>query len=59
MAAMCFERDLRPFEELYLKPVTRDWPFKAMLTEVESTAPSTPRRKELLKALSEGSKRKI
>jgi hypothetical protein len=59
MAATCFERDLRQFEELYEERVTGDWPFKEMLTEVESTAPSTPRRKKLLDALAEGSKRKI
>ena len=59
MATTCFERDLRQFEELYEKPVARDWPFKAMLTEVESMAPSTPRRKELLEALAEGSKCKL
>ena len=56
MAATCFDRDLGQFEELYEQPVSGDWPFKAMLAEVQSTAPSTPRRKELLDALAAGSK---
>jgi predicted acylesterase/phospholipase RssA len=60
MATTAFERDLRQFEELYKKhPVTGQWPFAAMLEEVQSTAAATPRRQQLLEALREGRKLKI
>jgi hypothetical protein len=59
MAATAFERDLQQYEELYDKAVPADWPFKAMLEEVGSTAASTPRREPLLAALRKGSERTI
>lgn len=57
MASTAFTRDLRSLTELYESPVEEVWPFKAMLNEVESIAPSTPRRQEILKTLKSGSKR--
>lgn len=54
MATAAFERDLRDFDEVYQQPVPGQWPFAAMLEEVESTAAVTPRRKEVLDALHEG-----
>ncbi len=59
MSTAAFERDLRDFDELYRQPVPGQWPFAAMLEEVESTAATTPRRKEVLDGLYEGRKRKI
>jgi hypothetical protein len=56
MALKGFERDLARFSGLWDQPKTLDWPFKAMLAEITSTAPTTPRRAELLAALREGSK---
>ena len=59
MAATAFERDLRQYEELYVKAVAGNWPFEAMLQEIKSTAPSTPQRETLVNALLAGSKRTI
>jgi hypothetical protein len=59
MASTCFDRDLGQFEELYSKSMNGDWPFKDMLNEIQSTSASTPRRRELLNALSAGSKCKF
>ena len=59
MAATAFDRALGQFKELYDEPVAGEWPFAAMLQEVESPAAFTPRRKQLVDALHEGSKRKI
>ena len=59
MAATAFDRALGQFKELYDEPVAGQWPFAAMLQEVESPAAFTPRRKQLVDALHEGSKRKI
>ena len=59
MAATAFERDLRQFDELHAQPIPGHWPFDAMLQEVKSTAPSTPKRENLLTALRAGSKRTV
>ena len=59
MAATAFERDLRQYEELYVKAVPGHWPFEAMLQEIKSTAPSTPQRETLVNALRAGSKRTV
>lgn len=59
MGASAFERDLRQFQSLIGTPVEGQWPFQAMLLEIESAATSTPRREELLNALRAGSKRKV
>jgi len=56
MASKGFEHDLARFSGLWDPPKTQDWPFKAMLAEITSTAPTTPRRAELLAALREGNK---
>jgi predicted acylesterase/phospholipase RssA len=56
MASWAFERDLASLVELWEKPVLEEWPFKAMLQEITSTAATTARRDELLAALRAGSK---
>jgi hypothetical protein len=56
MASKGFERDLAKFGEMWDPPKTLDWPFKAMLAEITSTATTTPRREELLAALRRGNK---
>lgn len=58
MASKAFERSLKDLEEIYREPVRGQWPFAAMLEEVESTAPFTDRRAQLLDALREGAHRK-
>jgi predicted acylesterase/phospholipase RssA len=59
MAATAFERDLRQFDELYAQAVSGHWPFEAILQEIKSTAPSTPKRESLINALRAGSKRTV
>jgi predicted acylesterase/phospholipase RssA len=59
MASHGFEKDLKNLAGLWDAPKTRPWPFAAMLTEVTSTAPSTPRREGLLTQLRKGSKLKL
>jgi predicted acylesterase/phospholipase RssA len=59
MASKGFERDLAKFDGMADPPKTHDWPFKAMLAEITSTAPTTPRRAELLAALRQGNKVKL
>lgn len=59
MATTAFERDLRQYEELYVKAAQASWPFDAMLQEIKSTASSTPQRETLLSALRAGSKRTV
>ncbi|OSI68672.1 hypothetical protein BSZ22_20670 [Bradyrhizobium canariense] len=56
MALKGFERDLGQFEGMSDPARPRDWPFKAMLTEITSTAATTPRRDELLAALRRGNR---
>jgi hypothetical protein len=56
MASWAFERDLDSIVELWEEPVAEEWPFKAMLQEITSTAATTARRDELLAALLAGSK---
>jgi hypothetical protein len=38
MASWAFERDLASLVELWEEPVAEEWPFKAMLQEITSTA---------------------
>jgi predicted acylesterase/phospholipase RssA len=56
MALKGFQRDLEEFTGMWDPPKTLDWPFKAMLAEITSTEPATPRRDELLAALRRGNK---
>ncbi len=56
MAAKAFERDLRGITELWEEPGQSSWIFEPWLEEITATAPTTPRRDELLAALREGSK---
>jgi predicted acylesterase/phospholipase RssA len=56
MASSAFQRDLSPIKEIWDKPAAADWPFEAMLEEITSIKAATPRREELLMALSAGSK---
>jgi hypothetical protein len=56
MCSWRFQRDLAPnHKELFDDPCPAEWPFKAMLQEITSTAATTPRRDELLAALRAGS----
>jgi len=55
MATWAFARDLAQLDELWDEPVEAAWPFAAMLEEITSTAPATPRRSQLLAALQAGS----
>ena len=59
MATTAFARDLSQFKELYKQPLAGEWPFHAMLQDVQSTDVTTPRRQQLLAALFKGSKREI
>jgi predicted acylesterase/phospholipase RssA len=59
MAVTAFKRDLGQFEELSVEPLEGNWPFKQMLQEVASTAPSTLDRRRLLELLHEGRNRRI
>jgi predicted acylesterase/phospholipase RssA len=54
MASWAFQRDLAALRELWDAPAAEEWPFKAMLEEITSTAATTTRRDELLVALREG-----
>jgi predicted acylesterase/phospholipase RssA len=58
MASYGFERDLKKFDGMWdpPPPTIPDWPFKAMLDEITSEEAATPRREELLAALSRGNK---
>jgi hypothetical protein len=56
MASKAFERDLaHRISELAAKPTESDWPFSEMLSEITSTAATTPDRQSLLAALRKGS----
>jgi predicted acylesterase/phospholipase RssA len=59
MGAAAVERDGKPFQSLFGATVNVDWPFQGLLSELESTETSTPRRKDLLRSLSRGSDRNI
>jgi hypothetical protein len=56
MASKGFEQNLAGLEGIWDEPICPDWPFKAMLAEITSTATTTPRREELLIALRRGNK---
>jgi hypothetical protein len=56
MTRWAFQRDLAQLKELADPPIDEPWRFKPMLDEITSTAASTPRRDNLLKAFREGSK---
>jgi predicted acylesterase/phospholipase RssA len=56
MASKAFERDLAQLRELWEPAAAASWPFQEMLSEITSTGAPTPRRRELLGALREGSK---
>lgn len=56
MACWAFERDASSLEELWDAPVEVNWPFRDMLTELTSTAGTTPRRDALLEEFREGRK---
>jgi len=59
MAASAFDRDLRQYQPLFGTVVEGKWRFAAMSREIESTAPTTPRRDALLAVLHKGSQRQI
>lgn len=59
MAKKTFERDLAKLTELWETPLEVNWPFAEHLSEITSTAATTPKRKVLLDALRAGSKVQI
>ena len=55
MASKAIQRDLADSSEIWTEPAKQVWPFSDMLEEITSTAATTNRREEILKALREGS----
>jgi len=54
MASKAIEQQLPRLRDVWAQPPNTEWPFKDMLAEITSTAMSTPRRDERLRALRQG-----